>query len=199
MEVIDRSKFAEDIIAIGLGEIKEVIENSKYKMDFDVELVNDKEDSFYMTLQDVENLRLSKKIRRKLFKTMFKFKINTNGTDEVNKLALIDYYESHYDLDLFSMIDYNMGVEDVMYALALLHEVGHIHKVLSDFSKNGYLKEDLEDKIEYQYFLITSLFPNMSFQTKFDRYRLLRREKYADDFSVRVFKKYFKEIINIFN
>ena len=199
MELIDRSQFAEKIIAIGIEELNKVASNSKYKMDFNIEVIKDLEDTFYMMLKEVEDLREIKRIRRRLFKTSFNFVMNTNETDEVNKLALIDYYESHYDLDLFSMIDYNMGVEDVMYALALLHEVGHIHKVLSDFSKNGYLKEDLEDMVEYRFFLMSSMIFSPSSDTKFRRYRMLNREKYADDFSVAMFRKHFDRIIKIFN
>lgn len=199
MELIDRSQFAEKIIAIGIEELNKVASNSKYKMDFNIEVIKDLEDTFYMMLKEVEDLREIKRIRRRLFKTSFNFVMNTNETDEVNKLALIDYYEREYDLDLFDMIEYNMGVEDVLYALAILHELGHMHKMLLDFSKHGYLKEDLEDMVEYRFFLMSSMIFSPSSDTKFRRYRMLNREKYADDFSVAMFKKYLKDIIKIFN
>ena len=199
MELIDRSQFAEKIIAIGIEELNEIVSNSKYKMDFNIEVIKDLEDTFYMMLKEVEDLREIKRIRRRLFKTSFNFVMNTNETDEVNKLALIDYYEREYGLDLFDMIEYNMGVEDVLYALAILHELGHMHKMLLDFSKHGYLKEDLEDMVEYRFFLMSSMIFSPSSDTKFRRYRMLNREKYADDFSVRVFKKYLKDIIKIFS
>lgn len=199
MELIDRSQFAEKIIAIGIEELNKVASNSKYKMDFNIEVIKDLEDTFYMMLKEVEELREIKKIRRRLFKTSFNFVMNTNETDEVNKLALIDYYEREYGLDLFDMIEYNMGVEDVLYALAIFHELGHMHKMLLDFSKHGYLKEDLEDMVEYRFFLMSSMIFSPSSDTKFRRYRMLNREKYADDFSVAMFKKYLKDIIKIFN
>lgn len=199
MELIDRSQFAEKIIAIGIEELNEIVSNSKYKMDFNIEVIKDLEDTFYMMLKEVEDLREIKRIRRRLFKTSFNFVMNTNETDEVNKLALIDYYEREYGLDLFDMIEYNMGVEDVLYALAILHELGHMHKMLLDFSKHGYLKEDLEDMVEYRFFLMSSMIFSPSSDTKFRKYRMLNREKYADDFSVRVFKKYLKDIIKIFS
>lgn len=199
MELIDRSQFAEKIITIGIEELNKVVSNSKYKMDFNIEVIKDLEDTFYMMLKEVEDLREIKRIRRRLFKTSFNFVMNTNETDEVNKLALIDYYEREYGLDLFDMIEYNMGVEDVLYVLAILHELGHMHKMLLDFSKHGYLKEDLEDMVEYRFFLMSSMIFSPSNDTKFRRYRMLNREKYADDFSVRVFKKYLKDIIKIFS
>ena len=199
MELIDRSQFAEKIIAIGIEELNEIVSNSKYKMDFNIEVIKDLEDTFYMMLKEVEDLREIKRIRRRLFKTSFNFVMNTNETDEVNKLALIDYYEREYGLDLFDMIEYNMGVEDVLYALAILHELGHMHKMLLDFSKHGYLKEDLEDMVEYRFFLMSSMIFSPSNDTKFKRYRMLNREKYADDFSVAIFKKHFDRIIKIFN
>ena len=199
MELIDRSQFAEKIIAIGIEELNEIVSNSKYKMDFNIEVIKDLEDTFYMMLKEVEDLREIKRIRRRLFKTSFNFVMNTNETDEVNKLALIDYYEREYGLDLFDMIEYNMGVEDVLYALAIFHELGHMHKMLLDFSKHGYLKEDLEDMVEYRFFLMSSMIFSPSSDTKFRKYRMLNREKYADDFSVRVFKKYLKDIIKIFS
>lgn len=199
MELIDRSQFAEKIIAIGIEELNKVASNSKYKMDFNIEVIKDLEDTFYMMLKEVEDLREIKRIRRRLFKTSFNFVMNTNETDEVNKLALIDYYEREYGLDLFDMIEYNMGVEDVLYALAIFHELGHMHKMLLDFSKHGYLKEDLEDMVEYRFFLMSSMIFSPSSDTKFRRYRMLNREKYADDFSVTMFKKYLKDIIKIFS
>lgn len=199
MELIDRSQFAEKIIAIGIEELNKVASNSKYKIDFNIEVIKDLEDTFYMMLKEVEDLREIKRIRRRLFKTSFNFVMNTNETDEVNKLALIDYYEREYGLDLFDMIEYNMGVEDVLYALAILHELGHMHKMLLDFSKHGYLKEDLEDMVEYRFFLMSSMIFSPSSDTKFRRYRMLNREKYADDFSVAIFKKHFDRIIKIFN
>ena len=199
MELIDRSQFAEKIIAIGIEELNKVASNSKYKMDFNIEVIKDLEDTFYMMLKEVEDLREIKRIRRRLFKTSFNFVMNTNEIDEVNKLALIDYYEREYDLDLFDMIEYNMGVEDVLYVLAILHELGHMHKILLDFSKHGYLKEDLEDMVEYRFFLMSSMIFSPSSDTKFRRYRMLNREKYADDFSVAMFRKYFDRIIKIFN
>lgn len=199
MELIDRSQFAEKIIAIGIEELNKVASNSKYKMDFNIEVIKDLEDTFYMMLKEVEDLREIKRIRRRLFKTSFNFVMNTNETDEVNKLALIDYYEREYGLDLFDMIEYNMGVEDVLYALAILHELGHMHKMLLDFSKHGYLKEDLEDMVEYRFFLMSSMIFSPSSDTKFRRYRMLNREKYADDFSVAMLKKHFDRIIKIFN
>lgn len=199
MELIDRSQFAEKIIAIGIEELNKVVSNSKYKMDFNIEVIKDLEDTFYMMLKEVEDLREIKKIRRRLFKTSFNFVMNTNETDEVNKLALIDFYEREYGLDLFDMIEYNMGVEDVLYVLAILHELGHMHKILLDFSKHGYLKEDLEDMVEYRFFLMSSMIFSPSSDTKFRRYRMLNREKYADDFSVAMFKKHFDRIIKIFN
>lgn len=199
MELIDRSQFAEKIIAIGIEELNEIVSNSKYKMDFNIEVIKDLEDTFYMMLKEVEDLREIKRIRRRLFKTSFNFVMNTNETDEVNKLALIDYYEREYGLDLFDMIEYNMGVEDVLYALAILHELGHMHKMLLDFSKHGYLKEDLEDMVEYRFFLMSSMIFSPSSDTKFRKYRMLNREKYADDFSVAMFKKYSDRIIKIFN
>lgn len=199
MELIDRSQFAEKIIAIGIEELNEIVSNSKYKMDFNIEVIKDLEDTFYMMLKEVEDLREIKRIRRRLFKTSFNFVMNTNETDEVNKLALIDYYEREYGLDLFDMIEYNMGVEDVLYALAILHELGHMHKILLDFSKHGYLKEDLEDMVEYRFFLMSSMIFSPSSDTKFRRYRMLNREKYADDFSVAMFRKHFDRIIKIFN
>lgn len=199
MELIDRSQFAEKIIAIGIEELNKVASNSKYKMDFNIEVIKDLEDTFYMMLKEVEDLREIKRIRRRLFKTSFNFVMNTNETDEVNKLALIDYYEREYGLDLFDMIEYNMGVEDVLYVLAILHEPGHMHKILLDFSKHGYLKEDLEDMVEYRFFLMSSMIFSPSSDTKFRRYRMLNREKYADDFSVAMFRKHFDRIIKIFN
>ena len=199
MELIDRSQFAEKIIAIGIEELNKVASNSKYKIDFNIEVIKDLEDTFYMMLKEVEDLREIKRIRRRLFKTSFNFVMNTNETDEVNKLALIDYYEREYGLDLFDMIEYNMGVEDVLYALAILHELGHMHKILLDFSKHGYLKEDLEDMVEYRFFLMSSMIFSPSSDTKFRRYRMLNREKYADDFSVAMLKKHFDRIIKIFN
>ena len=199
MELIDRSQFAEKIIAIGIEELNKVASNSKYKIDFNIEVIKDLEDTFYMMLKEVEDLREIKKIRRRLFKTSFNFVMNTNETDEVNKLALIDYYEREYGLDLFDMIEYNMGVEDVLYVLAILHELGHMHKILVDFSKHGYLKEDLEDMVEYRFFLMSSMIFSPSSDTKFRRYRMLNREKYADDFSVAMFRKHFDRIIKIFN
>ena len=199
MELIDRSQFAEKIIAIGIEELNKVASNSKYKMDFNIEVIKDLEDTFYMMLKEVEDLREIKRIRRRLFKTSFNFVMNTNETDEVNKLALIDYYEREYGLDLFDMIEYNMGVEDVLYVLAILHELGHMHKILLDFSKHGYLKEDLEDMVEYRFFLMSSMIFSPSSDTKFRRYRMLNREKYADDFSVAMFKKHFDRIIKIFD
>lgn len=199
MELIDRSQFAEKIIAIGIEELNKVASNSKYKMDFNIEVIKDLEDTFYMMLKEVEDLREIKRIRRRLFKTSFNFVMNTNETDEVNKLALIDYYEREYGLDLFDMIEYNMGVEDVLYVLAILHELGHMHKMLLDFSKHGYLKEDLEDMVEYRFFLMSSMIFSPSSDTKFRRYRMLNREKYADDFSVAMLKKHFDRIIKIFN
>ena len=199
MELIDRSQFAEKIIAIGIEELNKVASNSKYKMDFNIEVIKDLEDTFYMMLKEVEDLREIKRIRRRLFKTSFNFVMNTNETDEVNKLALIDYYEREYGLDLFDMIEYNMGVEDVLYALAILHELGHMHKMLLDFSKHGYLKEDLEDMVEYRFFLMSSMIFSPSSDTKFRKYRMLNREKYADDFSVAMLKKHFDRIIKIFN
>lgn len=199
MELIDRSQFAEKIIAIGIEELNKVASNSKYKMDFNIEVIKDLEDTFYMMLKEVEDLREIKRIRRRLFKTSFNFVMNTNETDEVNKLALIDYYEREYGLDLFDMIEYNMGVEDVLYVLAILHELGHMHKMLLDFSKHGYLKEDLEDMVEYRFFLMSSMIFSPSSDTKFRRYRMLNREKYADDFSVAMFRKHFDRIIKIFN
>lgn len=199
MELIDRSQFAEKIIAIGIEELNKVASNSKYKMDFNIEVIKDLEDTFYMMLKEVEDLREIKRIRRRLFKTSFNFVMNTNETDEVNKLALIDYYEREYGLDLFDMIEYNMGVEDVLYVLAILHELGHMHKILLDFSKHGYLKEDLEDMVEYRFFLMSSMIFSPSSDTKFRRYRMLNREKYADDFSVAMFRKHFDRIIKIFN
>ena len=199
MELIDRSQFAEKIIAIGIEELNKVASNSKYKMDFNIEVIKDLEDTFYMMLKEVEDLREIKRIRRRLFKTSFNFVMNTNETDEVNKLALIDYYEREYGLDLFDMIEYNMGVEDVLYALAILHELGHMHKMLLDFSKHGYLKEDLEDMVEYRFFLMSSMIFSPPSDTKFRRYRMLNREKYADDFSVAMLKKHFDRIIKIFN
>ena len=199
MELIDRSQFAEKIIAIGIEELNKVASNSKYKMDFNIEVIKDLEDTFYMMLKEVEDLREIKRIRRRLFKTSFNFVMNTNETDEVNKLALIDYYEREYGLDLFDMIEYNMGVEDVLYVLAILHELGHMHKILLDFSKHGYLKEDLEDMVEYRFFLMSSMIFSPSNDTKFRRYRMLNREKYADDFSVAMFRKHFDRIIKIFN
>lgn len=199
MELIDRSQFAEKIIAIGIEELNKVASNSKYKIDFNIEVIKDLEDTFYMMLKEVEDLREIKRIRRRLFKTSFNFVMNTNETDEVNKLALIDYYEREYGLDLFDMIEYNMGVEDVLYVLAILHELGHMHKILLDFSKHGYLKEDLEDMVEYRFFLMSSMIFSPSSDTKFRRYRMLNREKYADDFSVAIFKKHFDRIIKIFN
>lgn len=199
MELIDRSQFAEKIIAIGIEELNKVASNSKYKMDFNIEVIKDLEDTFYMMLKEVEDLREIKRIRRRLFKTSFNFVMNTNETDEVNKLALIDYYEREYGLDLFDMIEYNMGVEDVLYVLAILHELGHMHKILLDFSKHGYLKEDLEDMVEYRFFLMSSMIFSPSSDTKFRRYRMLNREKYADDFSVAMLKKHFDRIIKIFN
>ena len=199
MELIDRSQFTEKIIAIGIEELNKVASNSKYKMDFNIEVIKDLEDTFYMMLKEVEDLREIKRIRRRLFKTSFNFVMNTNETDEVNKLALIDYYEREYGLDLFDMIEYNMGVEDVLYVLAILHELGHMHKILLDFSKHGYLKEDLEDMVEYRFFLMSSMIFSPSNDTKFRRYRMLNREKYADDFSVTMFRKHFDRIIKIFN
>ena len=199
MELIDRSQFAEKIIAIGIEELNKVASNSKYKIDFNIEVIKDLEDTFYMMLKGVEDLREIKRIRRRLFKTSFNFVMNTNETDEVNKLALIDYYEREYRLDLFDMIEYNMGVEDVLYALAIFHELGHMHKMLLDFSKHGYLKEDLEDMVEYRFFLMSSMIFSPSSDTKFRRYRMLNREKYADDFSVAMFRKHFSSIIKIFN
>ena len=199
MELIDRSQFAEKIIAIGIEELNEIVSNSKYKMDFNIEVIKDLEDTFYMMLKEVEDLREIKRIRRRLFKTSFNFVMNTNETDEVNKLALIDYYEREYGLDLFDMIEYNMGVEDVLYALAIFHELGHMHKMLLDFSKHGYLKEDLEDMVEYRFFLMSSMIFSPSSDTKFRKYRMLNREKYADDFSVAMLKKHFDSIIKIFN
>lgn len=199
MELIDRSQFAEKIIAIGIEELNKVASNSKYKMDFNIEVIKDLEDTFYMMLKEIEDLREIKRIRRRLFKTSFNFVMNTNETDEVNKLALIDYYEREYGLDLFDMIEYNMGVEDVLYVLAILHELGHMHKILLDFSKHGYLKEDLEDMVEYRFFLMSSMIFSPSSDTKFRRYRMLNREKYADDFSVAMFRKHFDRIIKIFN
>ena len=199
MELIDRSQFAEKIIAIGIEELNKVASNSKYKMDFNIEVIKDLEDTFYMMLKEVEDLREIKRIRRRLFKTSFNFVMNTNETDEVNKLALIDYYEREYGLDLFDMIEYNMGVEDVLYVLAILHELGHMHKMLLDFSKHGYLKEDLEDMVEYRFFLMSSMIFSPSSDTKFRKYRMLNREKYADDFSVAMLKKHFDSIIKIFN
>lgn len=199
MELIDRSQFAEKIIAIGIEELNKVASNSKYKMDFNIEVIKDLEDTFYMMLKEVEDLREIKRIRRRLFKTSFNFVMNTNETDEVNKLALIDYYEREYGLDLFDMIEYNMGVEDVLYVLAILHELGHMHKMLLDFSKHGYLKEDLEDMVEYRFFLMSSMIFSPSSDTKFRRYRMLNREKYADDFSVAMLKKHLDRIIKIFN
>lgn len=199
MELIDRSQFAEKIIAIGIEELNEIVSNSKYKMDFNIEVIKDLEDTFYMMLKEVEDLREIKRIRRRLFKTSFNFVMNTNETDEVNKLALIDYYEREYGLDLFDMIEYNMGVEDVLYALAILHELGHMHKMLLDFSKHGYLKEDLEDMVEYRFFLMSSMIFSPSSDTKFRKYRMLNREKYADDFSVAMLKKHLDRIIKIFN
>lgn len=199
MELIDRSQFAEKIIAIGIEELNKVASNSKYKMDFNIEVIKDLEDTFYMMLKEVEELREIKRIRRRLFKTSFNFVMNTNETDEVNKLALIDYYEREYGLDLFDMIEYNMGVEDVLYVLAILHELGHMHKILLDFSKHGYLKEDLEDMVEYRFFLMSSMIFSPSSDTKFRRYRMLNREKYADDFSVAMLKKHLDRIIKIFN
>ena len=199
MELIDRSQFAEKIIAIGIEELNKVASNSKYKMDFNIEVIKDLEDTFYMMLKEVEDLREIKRIRRRLFKTSFNFVMNTNETDEVNKLALIDYYEREYGLDLFDMIEYNMGVEDVLYVLAIFHELGHMHKMLLDFSKHGYLKEDLEDMVEYRFFLMSSMIFSPSSDTKFRRYRMLNREKYADDFSVAMFRKHFDRIIKIFN
>ena len=199
MELIDRSQFAEKIIAIGIEELNKVASNSKYKMDFNIEVIKDLEDTFYMMLKEVEDLREIKRIRRRLFKTSFNFVMNTNETDEVNKLALIDYYEREYGLDLFDMIEYNMGVEDVLYALAILHELGHMHKMLLDFSKHGYLKEDLEDMVEYRFFLMSSMIFSPSSDTKFRKYRMLNREKYADDFSVAMLKKHLDRIIKIFN
>lgn len=199
MELIDRSQFAEKIIAIGIEELNKVTSNSKYKIDFNIEVIKDLEDTFYMMLKEVEDLREIKKIRRRLFKTSFNFVMNTNETDEVNKLALIDYYEREYGLNLFDMIEYNIGVEDVLYTLAIFHELGHMHKMLLDFSKHGYLKEDLEDMVEYRFFLMSSMIFSLSSDTKFRRYRMLNREKYADDFSVQMFKKYFDKIIKIFN
>ena len=92
MELIDRSQFAEKIIAIGIEELNKVASNSKYKIDFNIEVIKDLEDTFYMMLKEVEDLREIKRIRRRLFKTSFNFVMNTNETDEVNKLALIDYY-----------------------------------------------------------------------------------------------------------
>lgn len=199
MELIDRSQFAEKIIAIGIEELNKVASNSKYKIDFNIEVIKDLEDTFYMMLKEVEDLREIKRIRRRLFKTSFNFVMNTNETDEVNKLALIDYYEKEYDLDLFDMIEHNMGVEDVLYVLAILHELGHMHKILLDFSKHGYLKEDLEDMVEYRFFLMSSMIFSPSSDTKFRRYRMLNREKYADDFSVAMLRKHFDRIIKIFN
>lgn len=199
MELIDRSQFAEKIIAIGIEELNKVASNSKYKIDFNIEVIKDLEDTFYMMLKEVEDLREIKKIRRRLFKTSFNFVMNTNETDEVNKLALIDYYEREYGLDLFDMIEYNIGVEDVLYTLAIFHELGHMHKMLLDFSKHGYLKEDLEDMVEYRFFLMSSMIFSPSSDTKFRRYRMLNREKYADDFSVAMLRKYFDRIIKIFN
>ena len=199
MELIDRSQFAEKIIAIGIEELNEIVSNSKYKMDFNIEVIKDLEDTFYMMLKEVEDLREIKRIRRRLFKTSFNFVMNTNETDEVNKLALIDYYEREYGLDLFDMIEYNMGVEDVLYALAIFHELGHMHKMLLDFSKHGYLKEDLEDMVEYRFFLMSSMIFSPSSDTKFRKYRMLNREKYADDFSVAMLKKHLDRIIKIFN
>ena len=199
MELIDRSQFAEKIIAIGIEELNKVASNSKYKMDFNIEVIKDLEDTFYMMLKEVEDLREIKRIRRRLFKTSFNFVMNTNETDEVNKLALIDYYEREYGLDLFDMIEYNMGVEDVLYVLAILHELGHMHKILLDFSKHGYLKEDLEDMVEYRFFLMSSMIFSPSNDTKFRRYRMLKKEKNEDDFSVAMFRKHFDRIIKIFN
>ena len=41
MELIDRSQFAEKIIAIGIEELNEIVSNSKYKMDFNIEVIKD--------------------------------------------------------------------------------------------------------------------------------------------------------------
>lgn len=199
MELLDRSQFTEKIIAIGVEELNKVANDSKYKIDFNIETIKDLEETFYMTLKEIEDLREIKKIRRRLFKTSFNFKININEIDNENKLALIDYYEKEYGLNLFDMIEYNMGVGDVLYTLAIFHELGHMHKMLLDFSKHGYLKEDLEDMVEYRFFLMSSMIFSPSSDTKFRRYRMLNREKYADNFSVQMFKKYFNEIVKIFN
>ena len=117
MELIDRSQFAEKIIAIGIEELNKVASNSKYKIDFNIEVIKDLEDTFYMMLKEVEDLREIKKIRRRLFKTSFNFVMNTNETDEVNKLALIDYYEREYGLDLFDMIEYNTSSTPILYSI----------------------------------------------------------------------------------
>ena len=57
MELIDRSQFAEKIIAIGIEELNKVASNSKYKMDFNIEVIKDLEDTFYMMLKEIEDLR----------------------------------------------------------------------------------------------------------------------------------------------
>ena len=51
--------------------------------------------------------------------------------------------------------------------------------------------------VEYRFFLMSSMIFSPSSDTKFRRYRMLNREKYADDFSVAMFKKHFR-IIKIF-
>ena len=113
-----------------------------------------------------------------------------------SKKAILKYNNKIYDKQIKNIIDTVLSKANYDYPLdvnifIILHEIGHLHQYCM---KN---KEDiLSIKTENQFKMWDLLFVKND-KEKWNLYRNLPCEKYADNFAINLFTRYKKEIHNL--
>lgn len=109
--------------------------------------------------------------------------INNDGNntllDDVNNIHKVDIAEILEEYGL----DYKQSYE----LFSVLHEIGHMNLVYKDINRYGYAKRTSEWECDY-YRNKEGVLP----------YRMIREERFADNFAIQIILKYAKELANLY-
>lgn len=105
-------------------------------------------------------------------------------------------FQSRYGFDYEEfMAEYGLNYWEMQVAHSLLHEIGHIIDADNDIKKNGWLKENKEDMVEYEGLLLIE--SKISKIKVWEKYREIRGEVKADKKAIELLTKYTNEIVDI--
>ena len=113
-----------------------------------------------------------------------------------SKKATIEYNNNLYSEEIKNVIDTVLIKANYDYPLdvnilVILHEIGHLHQ----FCMKSY-NEICDLRVKNQFKALDLLFANND-KERWDLYRNLPCEKYADNFAINLFTRYKKEIHNL--